>query len=228
MHLRWIQIAWILYTSCCLTQHQVSMTNIILQLQFNSEAVNDDGSEEGQCSRIRRVPLRYPFDNFLSWSSHAISMSKFLEDDAVEVIEETPEEVKYLRGLDPNNWKEQDHYHVLGLQDSRANATEKEIKAAFRRKVRAHCLWNREEDSSSVDLCFEDSQITFFLLILKQVLRHHPDKRASKGEKIENIEGDYFSCITRAYEVLSNPKQRQVMDKNPCTRYLRRISSVHV
>ena len=63
----------------------------------------------------------------------------FTEDDAVEVVEETPEELAYLRGLDPNNWKEQDHYHVLGLQDSRSKATEKDIKAAFRRKVSTEC-----------------------------------------------------------------------------------------
>ncbi|XP_003746779.1 dnaJ homolog subfamily C member 2 [Galendromus occidentalis] len=100
------------------------------------------------------------------------------EDDAIEVVEETPEELNYLRGLDPNNWKEQDHYHVLGLQVARSRASDKDIKAAFRRKV----------------------------------LKHHPDKRSSKGEKIENVDGDYFSCITRAYELLSNPKQRRAFD----------------
>ncbi|OQR69088.1 dnaJsubfamily C member 2-like [Tropilaelaps mercedesae] len=100
------------------------------------------------------------------------------EDDNEAVIEETPEEVKYLRGLDPKEWKHQDHYHVLGLQDRRFHATDRELKAAFRRKV----------------------------------LAHHPDKRATMGERVDDIDTDYFSCITRAYELLSNAKLRRSYD----------------
>lgn len=28
-------------------------------------------------------------------------------------------DVEYLRGLDPKEWKDQDHYHVLGMKDLR-------------------------------------------------------------------------------------------------------------
>lgn len=100
------------------------------------------------------------------------------EDENEAIVQETPEEIEYLRGLDPKEWKQQDHYHVLGLQHRRFYATDREIKAAFRRKV----LW------------------------------HHPDKRAAKGEKIENIDTDYFSCITRAHDLLSDPKLRRAYD----------------
>ncbi|XP_022703001.1 dnaJ homolog subfamily C member 2-like [Varroa jacobsoni] len=105
------------------------------------------------------------------------------EEDTEIVVEETPEEVKYLRGLDPKEWKQQDHYHVLGLQNRRFYATEREIKAAFRRKV----------------------------------LSHHPDKRAAMGEKVDNIDTDYFSCITRAHDLLSNPKLRRSYDSVDAT-----------
>lgn len=37
----------------------------------------------------------------------------------------------------------------------------------------------------------------------KIVLKHHPDKRKGKGESI-NPDDDYFTCITRAYEILGN------------------------
>lgn len=28
-------------------------------------------------------------------------------------------DIEYLRSLDPKEWKDQDHYHVLGLKDAR-------------------------------------------------------------------------------------------------------------
>lgn len=40
-----------------------------------------------------------------------------LDEEDVEVKFELDE--SYLRGLDPKLWKDQDHYHVLGLQSSR-------------------------------------------------------------------------------------------------------------
>lgn len=37
--------------------------------------------------------------------------------------------------LDPNEWKKQDHYMVLGLEDKRASATAEDIRAAHRARV---------------------------------------------------------------------------------------------
>ncbi|OTF72939.1 hypothetical protein BLA29_012459 [Euroglyphus maynei] len=34
----------------------------------------------------------------------------------------------YLKNLDPKEWKEQDHYRVLGFSKKRINATESQIK----------------------------------------------------------------------------------------------------
>lgn len=76
-------------------------------------------------------------------------------------------DVNFLKSLDPKEWKDQDHYKVLGLELKRNEATEDDIKRAYRRMV----------------------------------LNHHPDKRKAKGETVSQ-DNDYFTCITRAYEIL--------------------------
>lgn len=40
------------------------------------------------------------------------------------------DDILYLRSLDPKEWKEQDHYAVLGIKDLRHRATEDVIKRA--------------------------------------------------------------------------------------------------
>lgn len=44
-----------------------------------------------------------------------------------------------------------------------------------------------------------------------KVLRHHPDKRKAAGEDIKD-DDDYFSCITKAFEILGNPQKRRSFD----------------
>jgi len=44
-----------------------------------------------------------------------------------------------------------------------------------------------------------------------KVLRHHPDKRKAAGEDIKE-DDDYFSCITKAFEILGNPAKRRSFD----------------
>ncbi|KAK7070136.1 DnaJ (Hsp40), subfamily C, member 2, partial [Halocaridina rubra] len=43
------------------------------------------------------------------------------------------------------------------------------------------------------------------------VLRHHPDKRRGAGEEIRD-DDDYFTCITKAYEILGDPVKRRSWD----------------
>jgi len=97
------------------------------------------------------------------------------EDEAV--VEDTPEYLAYLQSLDPKEWKEQDHYKVLGIEKLRHLATAHQIKKAYKRCV----------------------------------LNHHPDKSKNKsaGNKDNN---EYFNCITRAFEQLSNPIKRMSYD----------------
>uniref|UniRef100_A0A4W3ISF2 DnaJ homolog subfamily C member 2 n=1 Tax=Callorhinchus milii TaxID=7868 RepID=A0A4W3ISF2_CALMI len=88
------------------------------------------------------------------------------------------EEYPLLKTLDPKDWKNQDHYAVLGLVHSRYKATQKQIKAAHK----------------------------------AMVLKHHPDKRKAAGEQIGEGDNDYFTCITKANEILSDPIKRRAFD----------------
>lgn len=84
------------------------------------------------------------------------------------------EDEKYLIGLDPRNWKEQDHYAVLGLKHLRINANDDDVRRAYR----------------------------------KMVLKHHPDKRGG----VVDSESDYFACIVKANEILSDQTKRRSYD----------------
>lgn len=105
------------------------------------------------------------------------------EEDQVVVIEEGVKtnsakevDLNYLKTLDPKEWKDQDHYAVLGLAHLRYNATDEDIKKAYRQVV----------------------------------LLHHPDKRKAGGIHADN--DDYFSCITKAWEILGNSQKRRSYD----------------
>ncbi|KAK1906755.1 DnaJ like subfamily C member 2 [Dissostichus eleginoides] len=95
-------------------------------------------------------------------------------EDEEFVLQEYP----MLRTLDPKDWKNQDHYCVLGLPHLRYKATQKQIKTAHKGIV----------------------------------LKHHPDKRKAAGEQIGEGDNDYFTCITKAIEILSDPVKRRAFD----------------
>ncbi|KAK3864990.1 hypothetical protein Pcinc_029363 [Petrolisthes cinctipes] len=97
------------------------------------------------------------------------------EEDGTEV--EVEDDIQYLRSLNPADWKDQDHYAVLGVKKYRYKASDDDIKKAYRMKV----------------------------------LRHHPDKRRAAGEEIRE-DDDYFTCITKAYEVLGDTGKRRAWD----------------
>ncbi|GAB1599414.1 dnaJ homolog subfamily C member 2-like [Argonauta hians] len=92
--------------------------------------------------------------------------------------EELPddEDETLLFSLDPREWKNQDHYAVLGLKKLRINASANHIKKAYKAKV----------------------------------LKHHPDKRRKLGNVVKD--DDYFTCISKAYEILGNPAKRRAYD----------------
>jgi len=45
----------------------------------------------------------------------------------------------------------------------------------------------------------------------QKVLRHHPDKRKAAGEDVKQGD-DYFTCITKAFEILGNSQKRRAFD----------------
>ncbi|KAG1666196.1 DnaJ subfamily C member 2 [Nymphon striatum] len=113
-----------------------------------------------------------------SLSQCSISDNSSEDEPISSTDEESSADVAYLRSLDPKEWKDQDHYAVLGLKSKRYRATEQEIKKAYRKKV----------------------------------LKHHPDKRKHAGETILDTDHDYFTCITRAYEILGNSLKKRSFD----------------
>jgi len=47
----------------------------------------------------------------------------------------------------------------------------------------------------------------------QKVLNHHPDKRKVKGRKVvKDGDDDYFTCITKAYEIIGNKDKRRSFD----------------
>lgn len=56
-------------------------------------------------------------------------------DDEENLEDQFEDDLEYLRSLDPKEWKEQDHYAVLGLRKLRHKATEDIIKRACKLKT---------------------------------------------------------------------------------------------
>ncbi|MFH4978447.1 hypothetical protein AB6A40_005156 [Gnathostoma spinigerum] len=97
---------------------------------------------------------------------------KFRQETAADYLDDDDDKYfAYINSLNPNSWKDQDHYKVLGLSKLRWKATVSQIRSAYRAKV----------------------------------LKHHPDKKQSNGEKQK--EESYFACLTKAYEQLGVSEQ---------------------
>ncbi|XP_030815724.1 dnaJ homolog subfamily C member 2 isoform X2 [Camarhynchus parvulus] len=129
-------------------------------------------------------PVGRWFEAFIKRRNINVSASFQELEDEKELSEESGdeelqlEEYPMLKTLDPKDWKNQDHYAVLGLGNIRYRATQKQIKAAHK----------------------------------SMVLKHHPDKRKAAGEQIGEGDNDYFTCITKAYEILSDPVKRRAFN----------------
>ncbi|XP_062849934.1 dnaJ homolog subfamily C member 2 [Trichomycterus rosablanca] len=134
--------------------------------------------------QVQVEPVGRWFEAFLKRRVRNVSASfQELEEEEELSEEEADEELQLeeypmLKTLDPKDWKNQDHYAVLGLAHMRYKATQKQIKAAHK----------------------------------AMVLKHHPDKRKAAGEQIIKGDNDYFTCITKAIEILSDPVKRRAFD----------------
>lgn len=66
----------------------------------------------------------------LNWarSLHDRRVHKWARDQELPQELDNDEDLMYLRGLDPVEWKDQDHYRVMGLRHLRQRASEDDIK----------------------------------------------------------------------------------------------------
>lgn len=122
--------------------------------------------------RKQRETLSTGSNGLLSESSSEESLAE------TDLTPEDEDDLDYLHSLNPKEWKDQDHYAVLGLKNRRYQATDDEIKRSYKKKV----------------------------------LKHHPDKRRHAGLAVKDEENDYFTCITRAFEVLGGSAKRKSYD----------------
>ncbi|CAG7721397.1 unnamed protein product [Allacma fusca] len=90
-----------------------------------------------------------------------------------EIDEET--DIKYLRSLDPVEWKDQDHYAVMGLQHMRFRATEEDIKRAYRFRVLRHHPDKRQAAGEAV---IPDSDYFACIVKANEILGNPVKKRS--------------------------------------------------
>ncbi|KAL1925281.1 uncharacterized protein VTP21DRAFT_164 [Calcarisporiella thermophila] len=122
------------------------------------------------------------------------------EGGDIEEEEETPE----LLELDPKEWKEQDHYAVLGISKLRYKATPNQIKTAYRRKVLKH---HPDKKAAATGKTDDDS---FFKCIQKAYeILSHPERRRQYDSVDRGVEdtlpplkakGDFFPLYRPVFE----------------------------
>ncbi|XP_016134836.1 dnaJ homolog subfamily C member 2-like [Sinocyclocheilus grahami] len=101
--------------------------------------------------QVQVEPVGRWFEAFLKRRSRNVSASfQELEEEEELSEEEEDEELQLeeypmLKTLDPKDWKNQDHYAVLGLAHVRYKATQKQIKAARKFEFGNHCIMLRDE-----------------------------------------------------------------------------------
>lgn len=135
-------------------------------------------------THVKIEPVGRWFESYCSRRHHKQTLSggsqvsSSSEEGSQDLSPDDEEDNNLMLTLDPKDWKDQDHYAVLGLSKQRYAATDEQIKRAYKKKV----------------------------------LKHHPDKRRAAGIPVKEGEEDYFTCITRAYEILGNVQKRRSYD----------------
>uniref|UniRef100_A0A671YIW0 DnaJ homolog subfamily C member 2 n=1 Tax=Sparus aurata TaxID=8175 RepID=A0A671YIW0_SPAAU len=167
---------------------QLKLSNLFRSIKIFNSNYSSEGNTfffiHLRSFRVQVEPVGRWFEAYFKRRNRSTSAS-FQELEEEEESEEESEDEEFqleeypmLRTLDPKDWKNQDHYAVLGLIHLRYKSTQKQIKAAHKAIV----------------------------------LKHHPDKRKAAGEQIVEGDNDYFTCITKAIEILSDPVKRRAFD----------------
>jgi len=101
----------------------------------------------------------------LSSGSTGLLSSSSSEESLVEsdLTPEDNEDLDYLHSLDPKEWKQQDHYAVLGLRNLRYKASDDDIKRAYKKKVLKHHPDKRRHAGLSV----KDEENDYFTCITR-------------------------------------------------------------
>ncbi|KAG9291541.1 hypothetical protein G9A89_021960 [Geosiphon pyriformis] len=151
---------------------------------------------------------------FLAHARRKLHNHSFSEDQRIQdatqtaaieedIHEDSEEETLELLNRDPKEWKDQDHYAVLGLSNFRWKATDEQIKLAYRKKVLKHHPDKKASSGNTND-------DAFFKCIQKahEILSDPTKRRQYDSVDIEiddsppslKLKGDFFEIYRPVFE----------------------------
>ncbi|CAG8558671.1 11660_t:CDS:10 [Diversispora eburnea] len=158
---------------------------------------------------------------FLAHARRKLNNHSFDEDDRIQAeaaikqedevidLKDEEEETPELLSRDPKDWKEQDHYAVLGLSKYRWKATDDQIKQAHRRKVLKHHPDKKASSGNTNDDAFFKCIQKAYEILFDPVKRRQFD---SVDEAIDDsppslkAKGDFFEIYGPVFEHINSPK----------------------
>lgn len=111
-------------------------------------------------------------------SSHHSSSSASSTASSEGGYSSDEEDHRFLLTLDPTDWKQQDHYKVLGLGKLRHKATAGDIKKAFRKKVLRHHPDKKKSTADSSDKKLSDEDLFACITIANDILSNKEKRQA--------------------------------------------------
>ncbi|KAK9753059.1 Zuotin [Basidiobolus ranarum] len=132
-------------------------------------------------------------------------------DDDEEDLSEDEEESRDLLESDPKDWKEQDHYEVLGLSKYRYKADEKRIIKAHRKKVLKHHPDKKAASGNINDDAFFKCIQKAFEILMDPIKRRQFDSVDPGLPDIElpSKSKDFFESFGRIFELESRFSNKQ-------------------
>ncbi|KAJ1972310.1 Zuotin [Dimargaris xerosporica] len=141
----------------------------------------------------------------LEYAVQAAAVSAAHTQEAGHDSKYDPEENdgEYLDELDPNEWKEQDHYQVLGLSKLRYCATPEDIKYQFHRKVlRHHPDKKAAGGNAHDDKVFKCIQKAYEILMNPTKRLQFDSVDPGIDDRVPSLKakGDFYSIYTKVFD----------------------------
>ncbi|KAL9960620.1 hypothetical protein ACROYT_G034103 [Oculina patagonica] len=127
------------------------------------------------------------------FSSHHSSSSASSSASSEGGYSSDEEDHRFLLTLDPTDWKQQDHYKVLGLGKLRHKATAGDIKKAFRKKVLRHHPDKKKSKAESSDKKLKDEDLFACITIANDILSNKEKRQAY--DSIDPLFDDFIPSV---------------------------------
>ncbi|RFU27641.1 hypothetical protein B7463_g8693, partial [Scytalidium lignicola] len=209
------------------TAHQV---NLPLPVLPRSWSADKDFKAVGKITAATQRSIEPVGPHFLAHARRARHKRTFSEDDRIQAQENVkkleeddsgeisePEDPSMLL-RDAKDWKNQDHYAVLGLSKYRYKATEEQIKRAHRKKVLRHhpdkkaAAGSTEDDSffkciqKATEVLLDPVKRRQFDSVDPQADVEPPTKKQAQGSKFYKLWGAVFKSEGRFSRTQPVPK----------------------